>query len=47
MGYLVNHLNSSMTVEDLEWDLIRNNQNISQNLSILAFPIPLCQTVAL
>lgn len=24
----------------MEWDFIRNNQDISQNLSILTFPIP-------
>lgn len=33
MGYLENHLSSSMTAEDLERDLIRNNRDISQNLS--------------
>lgn len=47
MGYLENHLNSSMTAKDLERDLIRNNQDISQNISILASPTPLCRTAAL
>lgn len=43
MGYLENHLSSSMIVEVLEWDLIRINQDIAQNISILPFPIPLCE----
>lgn len=38
MGYLENHVSSAMIAENLEQGLVRNNQDISENLSILAFP---------
>lgn len=40
VGYLENRLSSLIQVEDVEWDFIRNNQDISQHLKTLAFPIP-------
>lgn len=39
-AYLENCLSSLIQVEDMEWDFIRNNQDISQNLNILPFLIP-------
>lgn len=47
MGHLGNRLCSPMTAKYLEQDLIRSNQGNSQNHSILAFPVPLCQPAAL
>lgn len=40
VGYFENCLSSLIQAEDMEWDFIRNNQDISQNLKILAFSIP-------